>query len=254
MAETTRYLAPSFAVDRAGDIAFGQARNEKGILETLTLDVYLPHGDTQALRPAIMWVHGGGFTYGNDKRQRYVPMFADAFAARGYVGFAPDYRVRTHPEDDRAGALRDAVQDIRMALQWLRVHSSGYGVDPSHIALAGGSAGGMTVIALVNDPAQPIDSTRDGVFALLDMWGSLASTQRPFVYVNPSGPPTLLIHGTADKLVPYQNSLAYARELEQAGVPQQLLTLPDAPHTPLMHFEQIVATMTGFLHQHLGLS
>jgi dipeptidyl aminopeptidase/acylaminoacyl peptidase len=72
--------------------------------------------------------------------------------------------------------------------------------------------------------------------------------------VNPDSPPTLLIHGTADTLVAYDWSRKLAEELKRAGVDCFLLTLTDAPHTPLMHMEQIIATMARFLHEHLGES
>ena len=252
MADTTRYLTPTLGVDFVGNVAFGQAVNETGTLETLKLDVYLPGADPAPLRPAILWFHGGGFTFGNDKRQPYIPMFANAFAARGYVGIAPDYRVRANPRADFAGAARDAVADARMALEWVRTHSADYRIDTSHLALAGGSAGGMTVVSLVHDTTQPINSKRDGIFALLDMWGTPRAGERVFDRVNPNSPPTLIIHGTADVLVPYQNSVAFVEELTQAGVAHQLLTLADAPHTPLLHFDLIVETMAEFLHHHLN--
>jgi acetyl esterase/lipase len=252
MSDAIRYLTPTLGVDVIDDVTFGQAVNETGILETLKLDVYLPAADPAPLRPAILWFHGGGFAHGNDKRQRYIPMFANAFAARGYVGIAPDYRLRANPRADFPGAIRDAVADARTALAWVRQHSTAYRIDPSQLALAGGSAGGMTVVSLVHDAAQPIHGKRDGVIALLDMWGTPRAGERSFARVNPNSPPTFIIHGTADALVPYQNSVDFVAELAQAGVAHKLLTLPDAPHTPLMHFEQIVDEMAAFLHEYVS--
>jgi len=249
--KSSRYLTPAWNVRVVEDVVFGQARTVDGQIETLRLDVYLPEDDPQPLRPAILWFHGGGFRPGNDKRQVYIPQFANAFASRGYVGIAPDYRVRADPEPDMAGAVRDAVADARMAFNWVRAHSHDYGIDPNRLVLAGGSAGGMTVLNLCHEASQPLDRRRDGVFAILDMWGSPDRPYRLFDRVNPNSPPTLLIHGTADALVPYQCSYDLSAELTQAGVDNVLLTLPDAPHTPLMHMERIVATMERFLYDRI---
>ena len=235
----------------AGDIAFADVRNNEGKPERLLLDLYLPGASHAAPHPAIMWFHGGGFAPGNDRRQVYIPMFARAFAARGYIGIAPDYRVRANPHADFPGTIGDAVADGRRALDWVRTNAAAYGWDGRRLVLAGGSAGGMLVLSMCHDAAQSIDATRDGVQAIFDMWGSPARQWRTFDHVHAGSPPTLLIHGTADALVPYANSVALAKELTEAGIPNRLLTLPDAPHTPLKHFDQIVAAMVEFLKQHL---
>jgi len=235
------------------DIPFGQSPNADGEIETLRLDLYLPVKDATLPRPAILWFHGGGFRPGNDKRQVYIPWFAKAFAARGYVGIAPDYRLRADPVPDLAGAVGDAVSDARMALEWVRANAQAYQIDRERIALAGGSAGGMVVLNLCHDPNLPANRERDGLFAVLDMWGTPGGAARLFDRVNPDSPPTLLVHGTADELVPYQWSHDLAQELGQAGVDHVLLSLPDAPHTPLMHMEQIIEEAARFLYELLDV-
>lgn len=230
-------------VELLGDLPFAEVLNAAGQMETLRLDVYQPAGSVTAeLRPAILWFHGGGFRPGNDKRQIYIPRLANAFAARGYVGIAPDYRVRSDPTPDFSGTTADAVADGRQALAWARAHASELRIDLSRLVVAGGSAGGMLILNLVHLP----DPNRGKLAAVIDLWGTPGQV-RLFKQVDPDSPPTLIIHGTADQLVPYQLSVDFAAELQAAGVPNELLTLPDAPHTPLMHFDQIVATIANFL-------
>ena len=171
---SSRYLAPQFEVQVEDDIVFGQSRNEDCQMETLKLDVYSPVDDPRPLRPAILWFHGGGFRPGNNRRQIYIPMFANAFAARGYVGIAPDYRVRADPRSDLTSTIRDAVVDGQMALEWTRANLDEYRIDPRSIALAGGSAGGMLVLNLVHDPDQPVNGKRDGLIAVMSMGGQQA--------------------------------------------------------------------------------
>ena len=234
------------------DIPFTRAVNSAGQAETLSLDLYRPPGLSQALYPAILWFHGGGFRPGNDKRQIYIPYLASAFAELGYVGIAPDYRVRADPTPDMAAAVRDAAADGRAAWDWVREHGPEYNIDPGRIVLAGGSAGGMLVLNLVHDSAAPVDREKDGVHAILDLWGTPGGMGRLFERVNPRSPATLIIHGTADALVPYQWSEKFSNELSEAGVENRLLTLADAPHTPLMHADQIVAEAAQFLEKHLN--
>ena len=60
---------------------------------TLKLDMYTPIGDTDAARPAIVWVHGGSFCCG-DKDSPELIDEAHQFAMKGYVNVSIDYRLR----------------------------------------------------------------------------------------------------------------------------------------------------------------
>jgi acetyl esterase/lipase len=211
--------------------------------ENLHLDIYPPTPAVSTPSPAILWFHGGGFRLGFDKRQRYIPLFAQAFAERGYVGIAPDYRARAEPDADVAGTIADAVADGRLALEWVHAHAAEYGIDPRQIVLAGGSAGGMLVLNLVHNADGPLP----GVVAVLDLWGTPDGARRRFAAIRPDSPATFVVHGTADALVPYANSQTFCAELAQAGVRHTFLTLPDAPHTPLMHMEKIIEAVEAFL-------
>jgi dipeptidyl aminopeptidase/acylaminoacyl peptidase len=70
---------------------------------------------------------------------------------------------------------------------------------------------------------------------------------RLFTSVNSNCPPTLLVHGTADALVPYGLSQSFARELQEAGVFTRLLTLQDAPHTAIGHSDVIIEQIEKFM-------
>lgn len=242
-------LPSSIRLDR--DIVFGAGLNEHGQMEPLHLDLYLPADDAAGLRPVIVWIHGGGFRPGNDKQQKYIVRLATEFAGRGYVGVAPDYRVRENPKADWRGTGVDAMTDIRAALAWVRAKASAYRIDPRRIALAGGSAGGMIMHNLCHDPVAPLDAARDGIFAAISLWGPPKTDTRLFERVNPTCPPTLFIHGTADALVPYHLSPDLFAELKAAGVAGELLTFEGAPHTPVMHMDEIIAAISGFLSDYL---
>src|SRR5581483_3076569 len=96
---------------------------------------------------AVLWLHGGGFRPGSDKTQGYIVRMATEFAKRGYVSVAPDYRVSDQPGDPMQ-KLKDAVEDCRAALAWMKTHGAELGIDPARIAVGGGSAGGIAAISL----------------------------------------------------------------------------------------------------------
>ena len=52
----------------------------------------------------------------------------------------------------------------------------------------------------------------------------------PQTHVSAKTPPTLLIHGDADDLVPHSQSTGYEAALRAAGVPTRLLTVPGGKH------------------------
>lgn len=246
----TRYRDVVFTdVSIAGNVAFRQAVNAAGADETLTLDIYQPAGDPERRRPAILWIHGGGFRPGNDKRQKYIVTMATEFARRGFVSVAPDYRVRAEVGQDRLPALRDALDDCRAALAWLRAHADEYRVDASRIAVGGGSAGGMIAVNLAAIEGRPSGGS-GGVFALIDLWGSPAASLK-VAPIGPRFPPTVLIHGTADELVPFAQSEALASELAESGVTHELRALPGAPHTPTSAMADILAWTSDFVYRAL---
>lgn len=235
-------------VRRVDDVPFAEVVNADGQPETLRLDLYLPAGQPKA---TILWFHGGGFRPGNDKTQRYIVHFASLFAQAGYACAAPDYRIREDPTPDMPGTLRDAVADGWAAVEWARSQGPAHGLTPGRLVLAGGSAGGMLVTNLVHDPRRPL-APADGVLALLNLWGPPFPQHRLYQHINPNCPPTLIVHGTADELVPYEYAQALAAGLQQAGIDHQLLTLPGAPHTPMAHAAQIAETIGAFLARHAG--
>ncbi len=95
--------------------------------------------DAPADRPAILYVHGGGFRI-LSKDTHWI--MALMFARAGYVVFNVDYSLAPkHP-------FPDGVRDVSRAFAWVAKHAREHGADPSKIVLAGESAGGNLVTAL----------------------------------------------------------------------------------------------------------
>jgi dipeptidyl aminopeptidase/acylaminoacyl peptidase len=150
------------------------------------------------------------------------------------------------------GTIRDAVDDLRAAFEWVRTNARQHRIDAERIALAGGSAGGIAVLNLCHHPEQPVDR-RHGVCAVMGLWGTPGQGSRLFAALNPYGPATLLVHGDADTIVPYEQSVSFAQELVRAGIDHELLTLPGAGHTPMQHRERMAEVIARFLSGRLGV-
>ena len=75
----------------------------------------------------------------------------------------------------------------------------------------------------------------------------IAADASPVTHIHPAAPPFLLLHGTADRLVPVLQSTGFAAALREAGVPVQLELIAGAGHMWL-------AAGPGVTHRVFGLS
>ena len=104
----------------------------------LTLDLYVPP-KAGAPKPAIIFIHGGAWRHRTSRdggTLQDFPAVLASIAARGYVVASVNYRF--------VGEARfpGPVQDVEMAIRWLRVHADEYDVDAARFVAWGSSAGG----------------------------------------------------------------------------------------------------------------
>ena len=229
------------------DIIFGEVMNSRGIKEKLLLDVYMPGGDASFNRPVIVWLHGGGFTIGEDKSQAYMVNLANTFAKRGFVCISINYRVRSNPDEDSIGTLQDAVDDAMLAIDWIRNNSIKYGIDKSRIIVSGGSAGGKTGANLCyKDTTQAHEWNKDGIIAFIDLWGS-PSKFLSLYKIDKNDPATLIIHGTEDKTIPFSQSEELANDLKSNEIYYELYPIIGAGHSPIKNLNNIIDYISSFL-------
>lgn len=90
-------------------------------------------------RPLIIYIHGGGWVAGHTRQAGAIADFPAALArlaGEGFVVASLEYRLAgeaPHPAQ---------LQDVRAAIRYLKANAAQYGIDPTRIALWGGSAGG----------------------------------------------------------------------------------------------------------------
>ena len=247
--EKVRYLENVFdSITIQKDIVFGASVNEKGIKENLKLDIYSPGNDKIKNRPVIVWIHGGGFRYGNDKTQSYIVEMAKRFTRKGYVCLAIDYRLRENPKDDLKGTISDAVEDALKALNWLRENRKSLRADVSKIIIGGGSAGGMLSCNLCFNDRPNDKSGKNGIIGFVNLWGTPDAIWGE-LNIDKSDPPTIIVHGTDDKLVSYSNSMALAEKLKANNVKHELVTIEGAGHTPVKQMDDFEKKIAGFLYE-----
>lgn len=246
--DETRYLDNIFEnITIQKDVVFGEAITFSGTKIMLELDIYAAENDHLQNRPVIVWIHGGGFRPGNDKTQSYVVEMAKRFAKKGYVCISIDYRLRENPKDDPKRTISDAVEDALKGLDWLRKNSESLKVDKSKIIIAGGSAGGMLGCNLCFNH-QDDKTNKNGIVGLVDLWGTPDIIWGE-LNIDKNDPPTIIVHGTDDKLVSYSNSVKLAEKLKANHVKYELITIEGAGHTPIKFMDDFENKIAAFLYE-----
>jgi dienelactone hydrolase len=219
------------------DLQYGSAVNQSGATEALKLDLYQPTGDTRTSRPAIVFVHGGGFYFG-DKGQGVAPDMATEFAKRGYVAVSINYRLGDTPcggsnlGGSCVAAAIDAQHDAQAAVRWLRANAGTYKVDATRIGMSGESAGGVTSTLVGLRPDDPGTSGNPEPSSAISGFVSISGGVPDGVFASAGDAPGLLFHGDADTTVPLSFSTSTTAAMEKARVPVFLQVLAGAGHVP----------------------
>ncbi len=222
-----RYLDPVFdEVDVVDEIVYRRTVDHRGNEVDLRLDIYRPAGDTATSRPAVIWMHGGWFRGGDGGGG--MPLHAAAVAQRGYVGVDIGYRVRPEMDpNDHAelyAAMVAAYEDATAAVEWVRDHAAVYGIDPNVIMAGGFSAGAVTTSNLAYLPGQ-LGPDRSGIAAAIPLEGWFVRPDEPglpplgpFAIPDPGEPPAIVLHGTADHLMPWGSPADTCPMAAEAGI------------------------------------
>ncbi|MFZ0269243.1 carboxylesterase/lipase family protein [Caulobacter sp.] len=129
--------------------------------DCLTLNVWAPAdpGKTGGRKlPVMVWIHGGALAGGGSSEPLYDGV---KFAQQGVVFVSINYRLGlmgylAHPalsaESPRRLSGNYGLLDQIEALRWVRDNIAAFGGDPEHVTIAGESAGGLSVIALLASP------------------------------------------------------------------------------------------------------
>lgn len=235
------FIAEDVEVEK--DIIFANVENDLGQMQDLALDIYTPAGDEEMVRPAIIWVHGGGYTKGDKANDGLLKYLAIDFAKMGYVSVVPNYRLCQ--KVDITGIDR-AVEDSKTALEWVIEHAQAYGIDEKHIALVGYSAGAGTIKNLCYTTLYE-DMDRSSIFGVVSISGD--DLYHPVT--KSAAPACLAVHGTADTSVNVEVSEKFVKKLEKKGISIELYKLEGLNHNVLTRYDEICNQIGGFLYEQL---
>jgi acetyl esterase len=215
---------------------------------SLRMDASLPKADHPTA--AVVIVHGGAWVAG-DRKHNVQPLF-EPLSTAGYAWFSISYRFANNVMQFGAG-----VDDVQSAVRFIKAHAADYNIDPARVVLVGESAGGQlaamaalradsdasvrAVVALYTPtdlvslaknsaliPPSLRDSVRGTVFENLLMAG-LAQLS-PVNNVRRDMPPFLFIHGTADALVPFEQSTNMCDRMKSAGASCEVYPVKGGGH------------------------
>jgi len=243
-----------------------EATNTVPATDSLALDVFAAPDLNDA--PVVVFFHGGSWYTGNPAN---VAEFAEALSKEGLVVYNATYRT-----GQQAGGFPQSYNDVACAISSARETAADHGGDPDQIYVAGHSAGahlaatvvlagatfsencsfdGSSEVAGFIGLAGPYNT--NDLAPLLAGWfgGTIEEVPGafeagyPFSYIGTASPiDTLLIHGTADELVPVSFTTDFAVALNEAGWTPELAILDGVTHGGLIgeSSDETMALIAGF--------
>jgi len=225
------------------DVVFGTGGGRD-----LKCDIYHPPNEATN-RPGLLLIHGGGWRSGDRSQLRY---YGIQLARYGFLGVACEYRLTGE------SLWPSQIHDVKAALRWMRANAGKLGINAEKICVTGNSAGAHLALMLGCETSEfegeggnpDVSSKCSAITAVypptnLNRGGSgerysflfgkeagadVAEKASPIHYADRPFPPTLLIHGNADKTVAPSESFNMYEALKKAEADVELHMYDGAPH------------------------
>jgi acetyl esterase/lipase len=253
----------------------------------LHLDAYVPSGVERV--PLVVMIHGGGWHIGG-RYQMGLTRWAGYLASAGLAVVSIDYRLA--PATSYPDSFRDCVD----AIDWAVEHADEIGADPKRVGLWGDSAGGHLVLLMGTSqtrddfPGPRLQCGGERLAAVVawypptdllplsraeaalegarvrnfvgvdfdadpDRWREVS----PIHQAHAGAPPTMILHGTRDVLVPLSQATSYAKRLSELGAPHELHVVEGGLHgfdrvAPGDEARSLIERSCEFLKRNLGSS
>ena len=226
------------------------------------LDVYLPvPAVDSAPLPVIAYIHGGGWTMGSkiSARTQILPLVETGRFAAVSIGYRLSWQAPWPAQ----------IYDVKAGIRWIRAHAREYGFDPRRICAFGPSAGGhLAAMMGTTNSVKSVEGNlgehlleSSDVQCVVDFFGPAdlryadaldargnpsivtqllggpaqqntesATNASPLRQVDANDVPFFIVHGTADPLVAYSDSVKLVAALRAAGVPVVFQTVQGGGH------------------------
>jgi acetyl esterase/lipase len=247
-------LASAAEVEIVPDVVYG---HKDGM--ALTFDVIKPKA--KANGAAVLFMVSGGWVSSYSPPDQMATRFQELLD-KGFTviavrhGSSPKY------------VIPEIVADVRRAVRFIRFNAKRWGIDANRLGVFGGSAGGHLSLMLGTasdngdpnakeeflkesdrvasvvayfppvdlrpitrglNPPPPADG-RPQRFPALNFEKEKAPDYSPILHVSADDPPSLMIHGDKDDLVPISNSKIIYEAFQKNNVKTEFITLPGAGH------------------------
>ena len=232
---------------------------------TLKLHVYNPTNfDTQTMHNAIIFFHGGGWNNGSHKAFKRQSLY---FASRGMVAISAEYRLKnTH-----GTTPYDAVEDAKSAIRYVRANAHKFKINPNTITAGGGSAGGHLaascgLLKMWDNSAEDLTvSSKPNALVLLNpvldlgpdhyahkRFGKDFKLISPIQNISKNAPPTLILVGTEDRILPVPTVKKYQSIMESFDNRCDVVLYQDQGHAffakpPIKYFVETTDEIDRFL-------
>lgn len=225
-------------------------------------------------RPAVVVIHGGGFVSGNPSE---FQSNAEVFVDSNFVTFLVGYRLFDQATGENPFPI--ALDDVQLAVRWIRAHAEEFNVDPDRIGAVGASTGGQLAGLLgtmeTRDPSAPYAEYSSRVNAVASISGDLDMTvpfsedwallneqiiggtltehpefyeaASPASHVDADTAPFLITHGTNDVDSPPEQSLNMVQALSEAGIEFVYAELPGKDHLGAIFAPQVWQLAATFM-------
>lgn len=226
--------------------------------------------------PAVLSIHGGSWARG-DKGNSDWRNVCEWLASEGFVAYSVNYRLVP------AVSFPAAIEDLGLAVEWMRANAERYGIDPDRIGAFGGSAGGNLAtllgsrgngsltdgsrVAAVAELSGPVDLSYDGIVvaggssgleqivldyldceSLLDCRAARdASAVRSLDRTDPP----VFVGSSTEEFIPLSQATGFAEALNDLGIVNQLVTVPGSLHSIGILDAAMRGAVSAFLHEHL---
>lgn len=232
------------------------------------MDVYSPAGEKTGKRPAVIVIHGGGWTGG--AKAGMLPGFVLRYLAKGFVVANVEYRLAS------VAPAPAAVEDVLQAANFFVSRHKEYGFDKNKVAVTGDSAGGHLALMVGLTPRGAKFGKPARVQAVVNFYGivdvddqlhgpnerdyatrwvpagpertELARRVSPITYVRRDLPPVLTLHGDADPVVPYEHGVKITKALVDAGAKAEMISVREGKHGfPPSQLDELYVRIFEFL-------
>lgn len=225
------------------DVAYGRHERNR-------MDVCLPPARTPNT-PFVILIHGGAWTMAG---KEFVKDFKDSLFENGIAVASINHRYA----DDQNTHYPEMLADVEQALSYCAAHAKAWNTRSDGFSMAGVSSGGHLAllyayttprkISRIAEFCGPVNFTEPellnytvevGLIEVIEkMTGKKYRSDKPlseeYFKASPvkivQDIPTLIIHGTADPVVPYNQSEQLYTALQQQGIKSKLIAVPGAGH------------------------